>query len=66
MGKDKLPDIYQEAKEWAQLFLKRLNALEKAHQNPDYNYNYYSPERAAVKRTSLDLAKALVKLRKPQ
>lgn len=68
MTKVKLPSHYQEAREWASLFIKRIDALEEAYQ--DETYRTYltitgSPERASVRRTSMDLTKALVEVRKP-
>ena len=67
--KEKLPDKYVEAEEWARLFLKRMQALKKRF-NSDEDFRRYmwitgGAENAALKRTSMDLSKALVKLRKP-
>lgn len=65
----RLPDKYVEAEEWARHFLKRIDALKKRY-NEDEDFRRYisitgSAETAAVKRTSMDLTKALAKLRKP-
>lgn len=69
MSKYKLPDKYVEAEEWARHFLKRMDALKKRYNEDEYFRRYLSisggTENAAVKRTSMDLSKALVKLRKP-
>jgi hypothetical protein len=67
--KEKLPDKYVEAEEWARLFLKRMQAFKKRF-NSDEDFRRYmwitgGAENAALKRTSMDLSKALVKLRKP-
>ena len=66
---DKLPDKYIEAEEWARMFLKRMDAFKKRY-NTDEEFRRYltitgGAENAALKRTSMDLSKALVKLRKP-
>ncbi len=70
MSKTPLPEIYLEAEEWARLFLKRMRALRKRYENDDefrrYLYITGGAENAALKRTSMDLSKALVKIRKPQ
>ncbi len=67
--KYKLPDKYVEAEEWAQHFLKRMNALKERYNNDEQFRRYISitggAETAALKRTSMDLTKALSKLRKP-
>lgn len=64
-----LPEDYLEAEEWAKHFLKRMKALRKRYQEDEYMRRYFpwggSSENAAVKRTSMDLSKALVKVRKP-
>jgi len=68
MSKIELPEEYLEAEEWANRFLKRVKVLRKRYQEDEYMRNYFpwggSSENAAVKRTSLDLSKALVKIRK--
>lgn len=66
--KHQLPPEYLEAEEWAKHFLKRMTALKNRYQTDEYVRKYWSvgtpiPERAAVKRTSMDLSKALVKIR---
>lgn len=64
-----LPDKYAEAEEWAVLFLKRIKAFKKRYKTDEQFRRYLKitggAEAAAVKRTSMDLSKALVKLRKP-
>lgn len=60
---------YIEAKKWAQHFVKRVDAMIKRYKDDEYARKYWSvgtgvAERAAVKRTSMDLSKALVKVRK--
>lgn len=68
MGKPELPENYLEAEEWAKHFLKRMKALRKRYQEDEYMRKYFpwggSSENAAVKRASMDLSKALVKIRK--
>lgn len=68
MAKEKLPAAYQEAEEWARLFLKRLAVLKKRYEEDEYFRRYFSvtggSENADVKRTSMDLSKSLVKIRK--
>ena len=60
---------YLEAKEWAKHFIKRVDAMVARYNSDDYVKEYWNvstsvPERAAVKRTSMDLSRALVKVRK--
>lgn len=66
---EKLPDRYIEAEEWAVMFLKRMKAFKKRYNDDEYFRRYLTisggAENAALKRTSMDLSKALVKLRKP-
>lgn len=66
---EKLPDRYIEAEEWAVMFLKRMKAFKKRYHDDEYFRRYLNisggAENAALKRTSMDLSKALVKLRKP-
>lgn len=66
---EKLPDRYVEAEEWAVMFLKRMKAFKKRYNDDEYFRRYLNisggAENAALKRTSMDLSKALVKLRKP-
>lgn len=67
--KHKLPDKYVEAEEWAWHFIKRMNALKERYNSDEWFRDYLTTsggaENAALKRTSMDLTKALVKLRKP-
>ena len=69
MSKLDLPPNYIEAEEWANHFLKRMKALRKRYQEDEYMRQYFpwggSAENAALKRASMDLSKALVKIRKP-
>jgi hypothetical protein len=62
-----LPDKYVEAERWAKELLERITALREVYQDPERRA-YFSaaaiPERAAVKRTSLDLSRALSRMRK--
>jgi len=69
MSEYELPDKYVEAEEWARHFLKRMDALKKRY-NEDKDFRDYlsisgGAENAALRRTSMDLSKALVKIRKP-
>lgn len=69
MSKYKLPEKYIEAEEWARHFLKRMDRLKQRYNSDDdfrrYLYIVGGKESAAVKRTSMDLSQALIKLRKP-
>ena len=62
-----LPVRYIEAEEWALLFLKRMKAFKKRYEKDEEFRRYLEitggAENAALKRTSMDLSKALVKLR---
>lgn len=66
---DKQLRKYLEAEEWAVMFLKRMDAFKKRYNNDEYFRRYLTitggAETAALKRTSMDLSKALVNLRKP-
>lgn len=66
---DKQLAKYIEAEEWAKMFLKRMDAFKKRYNNDEYFRRYLTitggTETAALKRTSMDLSKALVNLRKP-
>jgi len=62
-GKDvKWPDL-DEAKAEAKRFLKRVRELEE-REAPYYHAFGAWPERAAVKRASMDLTRALAKIRR--
>lgn len=61
-----LPKKYEVAAEEAARFLERVGALREAYQDDEYRefFNIVpSAERAAVKRASLDLSRALVSMR---
>ena len=56
-----------EAEEEAKRFLKKVDSYKQSDcynkNNSGYAY-FYSPDRAAVKRSSMDLTKSLAKMRK--
>lgn len=61
-----LPREYVEVEQWATLLLTRIDELREAYQDPTYRlyFNHTgSSERAAVRRTSLDLSRAMSKMR---
>lgn len=61
-----LPKEYTDAEQWATLLLERIEELRSAYQDPDFRAYFNvtaSSERAAVRRTSLDLSRALSKMR---
>lgn len=66
---NRLPDKYIEAEEWARLFLKRMDRLKKRFKDDEDFRRHFSiggsAEKAALKRTSMDLTKALAKMRQP-
>lgn len=67
--KHKLPNKYIEAEEWAIHFLKRMSALKRRYDEDKCARTYFNtgtslPERAALKRASMDLSRALAKMRK--
>ena len=63
-----LPIKYIEARAEAQRFLKKLDDLEHLIKHDERQAKYWDiigcPESAAVKRSSMDLTRALAKLRK--
>lgn len=61
-----LPKEYTDAEQWARLLLDRIDELRAAYQDPNFRAYFNvtgSSERAAVRRTSLDLSHALAKMR---
>lgn len=61
-----LPKAYVEVEHWAKLLFSRIEELREAYQDPHVKAYFNagsSVHRAAVRRTSLDLARAMVKMR---
>lgn len=65
----KFPAKYDNARQWAKLFITRIDLLEQKFNEDEHTREYFGiagiNERAAVKRTGLDLKMAITELNKP-
>ena len=54
-----------EAAHYARRFLVMVNDLKKTEENARYEYQSFPKETGALRRASMDLTRALAKMRKP-